>query len=443
MFAPEEISAMAYKMKEIAEEYLNRTVEKAVIAVPAYFNHAQRQATKDAATIAGLDVLRIITEPTAAALAFKLNKKVIEKTVLAFSFGGGSVDVSLLSIDQGVFEVVATSGDPNIGGEDFDERMMNFLLEKYKNTTGRDIRFNTHVMQKLRRDIERAKRTLSYRYETEIEIKAVENVEVSYTLTRFLFEKLNMDLFNSTLNPIKQVLKDSNTKASDVDEVILVGGSTLIPKVQQFVKEFFCGKELNRVVNLDVSVAFGAAVQGALLSGDNNIGYHGNMLVLDVNPLSLGIETDSGDMTKIIPRNSMIPTLKKETVTTNHDFQETVTINVYEGEGSKVKNNQLLGKFDLTGIQTALKGEPNIDVIFVIDVDSILTVSTVDRGTNNSIWIVGSSLIKRAEQYASMSSEFGTDFSLPDIVMAFKKFEKKSMVVVMRTDTLIRVLAQF
>lgn len=413
MFAPEEISAMVLgKMKEIAEEYLNHKVKKAVITVPANFNHAQRQATKDAATIAGLDVLRIINEPTAAVLASGLNKKGIEKSVLAFSFGGGSVDVSLLhvTIDEGVFEVLATSGDTNLGGEDINERIMNFMFKKYKNTTGIDISYNTRVIEQLRWDIERAKRTLSYKYESRIEIHAEENREVfSYTLTRTLFEKLNMDLFDSILNPIKRVLRDSGTKVSDVDEVILVGGSTLIPKVQQLVKEFFIGKKLSRGLNLDESVAFGAAVQGALLSGDNNFRYHGHIQVIDVNPLTLGIETNSGGMTKIIPRNSAIPNLKKERVTTYADNQKTVTISVYEGEESIVKNNQLLGKFDLTGIKPAPRGVPQIDVIFKIDANSILTVSTEDISTKRNIEIQIDSKIRiSAEEMDKMIKDAET-----------------------------------
>lgn len=413
VFAPEEISAMVLgKMKEIAEEYLNYKVKKAVITVPANFNHAQRQATKDAATIAGLDVLRIINEPTAAVLASGLNKKGIEKSVLAFSFGGGSVDVSLLhvTIDEGVFEVLATSGDTNLGGEDINERIMNFMFKKYKNTTGIDISYNTRVIEQLRWDIERAKRTLSYKYEARIEIYAEENREVfSYTLTRTLFEKLNMDLFDSILNPIKRVLIDSGTKVSDVDEVILVGGSTLIPKVQQLVKEFFYGKKLSRGLNLDESVAFGAAVQGALMSGDNNFRYHGHIQVIDVNPLTLGIETNSGGMTKIIPRNSAIPNLKKERVTTYADNQKTVTISVYEGEESIVKNNQLLGKFDLTGIQPAPRGVPQIDVIFKIDANSILTVSTEEISTKRNIEIhIDSKIRISAEEMDKMIKDAET-----------------------------------
>lgn len=264
VFAPEEISAMVLgKMKEIAEGYLKHNVTKAVVTVPAYFNDAQRQATKDAGTIAGLDVQRIINEPTAAAIAYGLNKKGGEKSVLVFDLGGGTFDVSLLTIDQGVFEVVATSGDNHLGGEDFDQRVMDFLIKKHKKNTGVDIRKDNRAMQKLRREVEKAKRTLSYRHETRIEIESLVNgQDFSHTLTRAKFEELNMDLFRSTLNPVKKVLKDGDMKASDVDEIILVGGSTRIPKIQQLVRDFFDGKESSRGVNPDESVAYGAPCKG-------------------------------------------------------------------------------------------------------------------------------------------------------------------------------------
>ena len=409
---PQEVSSMVLvKMKETAEAYLGKQVKDAVITVPAYFNNAQREATKDAAIIAGLNPLRIINEPTAAAIAYGLDKKAGEKNVLIFDLGGGTFDVSVLTMDGGIFEVRATAGDTHLGGEDFDNRLVQHLCDDFRRTHKKDLKQSARSLRRLRTACERAKRALSNSATATVEVDALyEGIDYNKTITRARFEELCSDLFRGTLEPVERALRDAKLDKGAIDEVVLVGGSTRIPKVQKLLQDFFHGKTLNKSINPDEAVAYGAAAQAAILRGDTS-GKLGDMVVIDCTPLSVGLETAGGVMTTLVERSTAIPASRKQTFSTYADNQPGVLIQVYEGERAMTKNNNLLGKFELTGIAPAPRGVPQIEVTFDIDANGILNVSARDQATGkeNKITITNDHgrmskadverLVREAEQY--------------------------------------------
>ena len=398
-FSPQEISAMVLtKMKEIAEAKIGKKVEKAVITVPAYFNDAQRQATKDAGAISGLNVLRIINEPTAAAIAYGLGagKSEKERHVLIFDLGGGTFDVSLLQIAGGVFTVKATSGNTHLGGQDFDTNLLEHFKTEFKKKTGSDISNDARALRRLRTAAERAKRTLSSVTQTTVEVDSLfDGEDFESSLTRARFEDLNAALFKSTLTPVEQVLKDAKLAKSQVDEVVLVGGSTRIPKVQKLLSDFFEGKQLEKSINPDEAVAYGAAVQGAILTGQSTSDETKDLLLLDVAPLSLGVGMQGDIFGIVVPRNTTVPTIKRRTFTTVGDNQTSVQFPIYQGERVNCKENTLLGEFDLKGVPPMPAGEPVLEAIFEVDANGILKVTAVEKSTGKSSNITISNAVGR------------------------------------------------